>query len=112
MPAGAEYHRNYRAAHKEEKHEHNDRARKLKTKALLLAELGLSPVCQDCRGDFGDCLSVLEFDHRPDEPKTHGIARMIRYSYSWAAIITEAGRCDLVCANCHRRRTAARLQSG
>lgn len=28
----------------------------------------------------------------------------------WAMVLEEIGKCDVVCANCHRRRTWARRQ--
>jgi len=43
----------------------------------------------------------LEFHHRDADSKEFGIAQggILR---SWAAILAEAAKCDLVCANCHR----------
>ena len=58
--------------------------------------------CVDC-GESD--LVVLEFDHLRDQ--VSGISRMIRNS-ELARIIDEIAKCDVVCANCHRRRTAQR----
>lgn len=58
--------------------------------------------CVDC--DESDPL-VLEFDHLED--KRFGIAQGLR-DRNWQAVLTEIGKCDVVCANCHRRRTARR----
>lgn len=44
---------------------------------------------------------VLEFDHR--ENKRWNISRM--YTHSWATIVKELAKCDVRCANCHRRKT-------
>lgn len=52
---------------------------------------------------------VLEFDHRDPASKIMNIGAMVGHR-SWAAILTEIQKCDVRCANCHRRRTA--LQRG
>jgi hypothetical protein len=59
--------------------------------------------CQDC-GET-DAI-VLEFDHRRD--KAFNIGSVLPYR-NWESILAEIEKCDVVCANCHRRRTARRL---
>jgi hypothetical protein len=49
---------------------------------------------------------VLEFDHRDRELKTFAISAGVRASYSWERLLPEIEKCDVRCANCHRRRTA------
>jgi hypothetical protein len=51
---------------------------------------------------------VLEFDHRRD--KQFNIGADLPYR-NWETILAEIEKCDVVCANCHRRRTAQRLGS-
>ena len=51
---------------------------------------------------------VLEFDHLTD--KSFGIAGGLRYR-NWASVLAEIEKCEVVCANCHRRRTAIRSRS-
>jgi hypothetical protein len=58
--------------------------------------------CSDC-GETDPL--VLEFDHLRD--KSFNIAKGLR-DHSWAAVLAEIDKCDVVCANCHRRRTALR----
>lgn len=58
--------------------------------------------CTDC-GETDPL--VLEFDHLGD--KSFGIASGIR-SRPWVEVLAEMEKCDGVCANCHRRRTAHR----
>jgi hypothetical protein len=58
--------------------------------------------CADC-GE-SDPL-VLEFDHLRD--KSFTIGQSIR-DRNWQAILDEIAKCDVVCANCHRRRTSLR----
>ena len=48
---------------------------------------------------------VLEFDHLGD--KAFNIGEGLR-DRSWRAIVEEMAKCEVVCANCHRRRTARR----
>ena len=58
--------------------------------------------CQDC-GETDPL--VLEFDHRG--AKLFNIAQGLR-DRNWQTVLDEIGKCDVVCANCHRRRTALR----
>jgi hypothetical protein len=67
----------------------------------LLAYLREHP-CVDC-GESDPV--VLEFDHLRD--KKFGIAQGIR-DREWQSVLDEIAKCEVVCANCHRRRTARR----
>jgi hypothetical protein len=49
---------------------------------------------------------VLEFDHVG--PKRGAVTRLAWSEYSLETIAREIGRCEICCANCHRRRTARR----
>ncbi len=51
---------------------------------------------------------VLEFDHLKDKAFNIGASLSGR---SWASILDEIAKCEVVCANCHRRRTARRRGS-
>lgn len=51
---------------------------------------------------------VLEFDHRNRNDKIESVSVMIRNS-SWKRIKSEIQKCDVLCANCHRRKTAAQF---
>ena len=52
---------------------------------------------------------VLEFDHLPEYEKSFDIAKAISGSTrSWSLIMTEINKCEIVCANCHKIRTADR----
>lgn len=59
--------------------------------------------CVDC-GE-ADPL-VFDFDHREQITKRHSISNMRGLCYSWERILEEIAKCDVRCANCHRRRTA------
>ena len=60
--------------------------------------------CVDCGED--DPI-VLEFDHLRD--KVANISAM--RGHPWWKMLLEIAKCEVVCANCHRRRTAARVES-
>ena len=69
--------------------------------AYLLTYFADHP-CADC-GEADPV--VLEFDHLGDKSFSIG-ACLTRYT--WQTILAEMAKCDVVCANCHRRRTARR----
>ncbi|WNM73006.1 HNH endonuclease [Streptomyces phage Persimmon] len=71
----------------------------------LLEYLAMHP-CVDC-GEADPI--VLEFDHLPEFEKSFEIGRAVTSStMSWAKVLTEIDKCEVVCCNCHRRRTAKR----
>jgi hypothetical protein len=72
--------------------------------ALFKTRMG----CADC--GYRAHPAALDFDHRPGEVKLFSINEAKRKS--WMALHTEIGKCDIVCANCHRIRTANRKQWG
>jgi len=57
--------------------------------------------CADC-GESD--IVVLEFDHQRD--KVADVSLLARDGYSLDKIKREIDKCEVVCANCHRRRTA------
>jgi hypothetical protein len=88
------------------------RAVRLERTRLLLEHFAGHP-CVDC-GERDPL--VLEFDHLRD--KAFNIGQHLTHR-SWQAVLVEIEKCEVVCANCHRRRTFARrgtvrlsLQSG
>ena len=76
------------------------RLRLARTKFLI--EFFESNPCVDC-GETDPI--VLEFDHLRDKSFAVGGQLSCR---SWESILAEMQKCDVVCANCHRRRTARR----
>lgn len=98
----------YRRAHYETNR--SDYIRRAMTEVQLKKEdvllkmfeyLGRHP-CVDC-GETD--LGVLEFDHVDRSTKSMNIASMIG-SRNWRSIMSEVQKCEVRCANCHRRRTA------
>ncbi|HET7738145.1 MAG TPA: hypothetical protein VFK32_06180 [Tepidiformaceae bacterium] len=78
------------------------RARKQRAQAYIVDALR-SNACTDC-GDAD--LFVLEFDHVGR--KAHCIAHMVDEGFPLEAIAAEIAGCEVVCCNCHRRRTYRR----
>lgn len=62
--------------------------------------------CLDCGED--DIL-VLEPDHLKD--KKYNISHMIKVGYTWKSVLKELEKCEIVCRNCHHRRTHKRQES-
>lgn len=88
------------------RNEANNKRQRESLQAKVLAYLRKSQ-CVDC-GESDPI--VLEFDHVRGE-KDREIARMISNKVSWRKIEVEISKCEIRCANCHRKITARRLNS-
>lgn len=64
--------------------------------------------CVDC-GEFD--ILVLEFDHKDRTSKVSEVSRIINSTGSISRLIVEISKCDVRCANCHRRKTAIENKS-
>lgn len=84
-------------------HKSLNKERKRQTRQWVWDYLETHP-CIDC-GETDPI--VLEFDHRSD--KISGIADMVSWGYTIPKIEKEIAKCDVRCANCHRRKTAKDL---
>ena len=71
----------------------------------MLLEYFATHPCVDC-GESDPV--VLEFDHLRD--KSFSIGAKLT-NYSWTAIEAEIEKGEVVCGNCHKRRTARRRRS-
>ena len=69
-------------------------------RARLLGYLLAHP-CVDC-GERDPV--VLDFDHRTRKEKIREVTQLA--GRSWRTVEAELRKCDIRCANCHRRRTA------
>jgi hypothetical protein len=103
-PCRAEYHQEHYAANKA-RYIASARRRKIalieERMQYLVAFLQDHP-CVDC-GESDPI--VLEFDHLRD--KKFGISDGLQ-GRRWQDVLDEIAKCEVVCANCHRRRTAKR----
>lgn len=48
---------------------------------------------------------VLEFDHINPSDKFKQISQMLSGHYSWESVLAEIEKCEIRCANCHRRKS-------
>ena len=78
--------------------------RRWREHAELLEQLRDVP-CADCGLAFPSY--VMQFDHRDSSQKNYTVTRMIGRA-GRQKIVEEAAKCDIVCANCHRKRTYRR----
>lgn len=60
--------------------------------------------CADCGIRYP--YYMMDFDHRPDEEKIYTISRALTLTVD--KLLIEIEKCDVVCANCHRKRTHER----
>ncbi len=72
------------------------------TRTKYLIEYFVTHPCVDC-GETDPV--VLEFDHLRDKLFDIGQKLAVR---SWTSVLAEIEKCEVVCVNCHRRRTARR----
>ncbi len=63
----------------------------------------LSHPCVDC--GINDP-TLLEFDHKGTIPKFKAVSQLVRAQFSIEKIRREIDKCEVRCANCHRRKTA------
>lgn len=109
------YNRSYRSKNRERlleqdhrrwaeiKQKITDRRRSRKMQLVVL----LGGKCYDCSEEFSGRPEVFDFDHRDPTQKSSQISDILRTG-SWKRALAEVGKCDLVCANCHRTRTVIR----
>lgn len=79
---------------------------RLKIHAILVEFLS-SKSCVDC-GEKD--LRVLDFDHKKRVNKFKSVSRMLAGHYSWKSVKAEIDKCEVRCANCHRRKTYIQLK--
>jgi hypothetical protein len=76
--------------------------KRFRKRVVFLLQYFQAHPCVDC-GESDPV--VLEFDHLRD--KNFDVAYGIHYR-AWKVVLEEIEKCQVVCANCHRRRTAKR----
>jgi hypothetical protein len=81
-------------------------ARKLEIEKKIVDHLKNNP-CVKCQESN---ILVLDFDHIRGE-KEFNIAKAIWDVYSWERIEKEIAKCQVLCANCHRIKTAKQLNT-
>jgi hypothetical protein len=82
-------------------------AKRRKDYQVKMLDLLRNKYCIDCGED--DPI-VLDFDHVNGD-KIKCVSTMAVTGYSWDSILKEIDKCEVRCANCHRRITAKRANS-
>ena len=70
-------------------------------------QLKESTPCKDCGKKFP--FYVMDFDHRDPKKKLMGIPQLVA-NCSKKKLLAEIKKCDIVCSNCHRIRTAKMMK--
>lgn len=83
--------------------------RRVADRVERLNAIKLAVGCTDC--GYRDHPAALEFDHLPGRAKVGEVGQLAR-SAAWEVVLEEIKKCQIVCANCHRVRTTARLVGG
>lgn len=102
------HHKNRRKGREDELNAKNYAFEKIRKDAIeikIVEYLKQNP-CKIC-GESD--LLVLDFDHLGD--KEFNIATMIWNVMSWERIEKEIAKCQVLCSNCHRRKTAFQLNT-
>jgi len=79
---------------------------RIKVRERLLEFLS-TKCCTDCGEDDP---VVLDFDHVNPKKKFKKVAGMLSGHYSWESVLREIQKCEIRCANCHRRKTYAQFK--
>ena len=103
-PCHKAYHREHYLANKQRYIKQARVSKELRRleRTLSLLEFFVTHPCVDC-GETDPV--VLEFDHIED--KSFEITKRLP-DKNWCEWLDEIAKCEVVCANCHRRRTAER----
>lgn len=80
----------------------NNAKRIQRNRDYVLAYLQDHP-CMDCEEDD---VVVLEFHHLDPSLKVKAVSQLMYETTSLKRIQEEIDKCEVICANCHRRRTA------
>lgn len=95
-----QHYRNNKEVYNQRRYE-RQRTRRDRYRKMVVAYLREHP-CVDC-GESD--IRVLEFDHVRGV-KVANVAELSRSVVAWRRVEEELAKCDVRCANCHRRKTA------
>ncbi len=84
------------------------RTRRRKEIKQWIAEFKIGKSCARCPEADPAC---LDFHHRRQANKTVEICYVRRRGWSQKRLMQEIAKCDLLCANCHRKEHARQRQS-
>lgn len=102
-----EQHRKSKEHYQKYKTEYNKRSKERRERlfeenSLLVVNFLKNNPCVNCSESN---ILVLDFDHKDKKDKKYDISRMLS-SYKWNTILKEIKKCQVLCANCHRIKTA------
>lgn len=100
--ASKAYYRKNRKKHKALVKERRQRLRREVQERLRVILSALK--CADCPETD---IVVFEFDHVRGK-KVADVSKLVTNGAPWSVVEAEMKKCDVVCANCHRKRTARR----
>lgn len=77
-------------------------------KAAILRAYKEAMGCQSCGEDDPDCLDMHHRDPETKNPKLvgHGRRKNWQYNLNLTELAEEIEKCDVLCANCHRKEEA------
>ena len=105
--AANDYQRDYMSANPDKRAAHRDWQRQREyAHRVWLHEYFREHHCVDC-GEADPI--ILEFDHLRANKRNRDVASMGQASRE--RVLREIARCEVVCSNCHTRRTAKRANS-
>ena len=70
---------------------------------LWFEEVRRKAFCTRCGLSGENCPWLLEYHHEVQGSKTSGVSHLVNNGYSKKRILEEMNKCDILCANCHRR---------
>ena len=76
---------------------HSQTIRSLKRKLQLIEQFGGG--CRMC--GYNTNVAALHFHHSDPHMKSMKLDMRVLSNRSWEAIMAEAGKCELLCSNCH-----------
>jgi hypothetical protein len=81
--------------------------RRTKSQKAYVLRQKTDGACTDCGGNSG--AEHMQFDHIPGRgEKIAAISDLLGKWTSWTRLLAEIAKCDLVCTECHQRRTLQR----
>jgi hypothetical protein len=72
----------------------------LEARRALVGAIRAARCCRQCGEADPAC---LDFHHRDPSHKIFSVAFLVAQGYSLERIMAEIEKCDLLCANCHRK---------
>jgi hypothetical protein len=98
--------RYHRQRYEQDKRAYVARNREYRNRLKAIIRAAKAKPCADCGKRYPSY--VMDFDHRPGERKVGTLTALASRGLCEENIRLEIAKCDVVCANCHRKRTHRR----